>query len=374
MSFFSKLSTEKNHLVCVATSYAAIAAIVRTYHGDDTVRHPVVLFSHTEPVEYHHGRNPALVSEITCQAMGRAISVCRKIRPDFDRLICAIGEPWVTTMSRSVHLEKKDPFMVTKKNLDDLITRDKKLFEQDITKDFPGRDIGLVQASRPVVWINGYQVTHPLGVQAASIDVAVAYSIADAGFMDELGGVFLDAFHRDDIAFISTDIAQIRGIPKTVQRTIVNLGGSTSVISVIDRGRSTFFLSLPSGLLDFEQRIAESFGITKSQISSVMNFATDEKLLAHERDLYYARIETAYAPMGDALRRAGMQLARHIGMLPGQGYVTGIPDWISVLKPLIEKDLGVELSDIPTGDVMHADGTREHTMLTAVILEALSKE
>jgi len=373
MSFFSKKSTEKNHLVCVITSYAAIASVVRMYHGEGATGHPVVLFSHFEMIENRHGRNVAMLNESACQAMARAIGVCKKSRPDFDQLICAIGEPWITTMSRSVHLEKKDPLLVTKKIIDDLVSRDKKLFEIDIARDFPGRDIELVQSSRPVVWINGYQVVHPLGTQAATIDVSVMYSIADGGFVDELSGVFIDAFHRENVSFISTDIAQMRGVPETTNRVMVNLGGSTSNISIIDRGRSTYHISIPAGLHDIEHSIAQEFGVTKSGIASVMKFASDEKLLAHERDDYYRRIEKSYAFLGEMIRRAGMELKRHIGMLPSTGYVSGIPEWITVLSPLLEKDLEIELSPIPAGNVVYTQNARGSDLLTSVILATVLK-
>ncbi len=289
---------------------------------------------------------------------------CRTFHGKFDDIICTIGEPWTTTVTRSIHMDRAEPFKLTQKIIDEMITRDRKSFEQTIIGD-----IGLVQVSQPQIALNGYLTNDIIGQKPKSVDINIAYSIANAGFMDELSGVFLDVFHNPNATFKSVDIAYTKLFSGHNNGVIIDLGGITTTMAIVHGGMVKNIVSIPMGLMDIEDHITKLFAVHKNRVSSVMNFASDEKLLEHERDEYYRRIEMAYRPMGILFEHAVTELRRQVGMVPEPVYVIGVPEWFSVLIPLIQKTTGLATEYVHHADdsVIYAHGTVQNPILSLAI-------
>lgn len=367
MKLFASKKKESTRLVCVVTSYAAMAAVVRTYNDDGATAKPVVVFSSCQPIHARHGRDEKLLNEIACGALRAVTESCRAFHGKFDDIVCTIGEPWTTTVTRSIHMDRAEPFKLTQKIIDEMIARDRKSFEQTIVGD-----IGLVQVSQSQIALNGYLTNDIIGQKPKSVDINIAYSIANAGFMDELSGVFLDVFHDPHITFKSIDIAYTKLSSGYANSTVIDLGGITTTMTVVYGGMVKNMISVPMGLMDIEDHITKLFAVHKNRVSSVMNFASDEKLLEHERDEYYRRIELAYRPMGILFEHAVAELRRQVGIVPEPVYVIGIPKWLSVLIPLVQKTTGLATEYVRHADdsVIYAHGTVQNALLSLAIINS----
>lgn len=341
-SFLKKTSAkETTLLVSVVTSYSVTGSVVRMYHTKGSVGVPVVLFSYEEKIPLRHGRNTELLQQSVLETLKNVLEKCRSFSGHYEKLICTVGEPWVESFSRTSHLEKKEPFLVSQKLIDDLILRESRLFEQEIIRDHQStEEMGIVGISDSTIDINGYRTSHFIKTSAKSLDVHLTFSLAPAGFAESLIGIFTDVFHRTDVFISSMDTARSLLIPVEQKATVLHLGGTTSSLSIIDRGHSIFHSNIPDGLSSVEKNIAHLFALENQDISSVMKFSSDENILNHHRDVYYQRIEAAYRDLGISIRRGILELKRHVEQIPQPLVIVADPFWITVLIPMISQDIG----------------------------------
>ena len=131
-----------------------------------------------------------------------------------------------------------------------------------------------------------------------------------------------------------------------------------------------------SGLVEFEDAIAYLFEVNHAHVASVMKFASDVKILEHERDVYYQRIESAYKNMSAAIRGGLLSIKKQVGNIPEPVVLIASPVWVPMVQPLLEKDLEVSVI-IPQADrfddqVLYTHDARiKNISLSLAILSAL---
>lgn len=344
---------EQLHLVCLVTSYAVTAAVVKVFTQSDSVQEPIMLFSCESVLPIRDTLGFSTDAGITYTALRHVIEECKKNYPVYDRLYCTIGEPWITSTTRTAHLEKREAFSLTKKLIDDLVLRESKLFEQEIVRTYAGtEEVALLQVSRPLIDANGYRIANPVNALVASVDVHCTFSIVSMRLIDGLIGVFADAFHRTDVVFTSFDLAKESLLSNYDQGTIIELGGDTIQVLIKQQGITTLFAAIPEGLHRFEYAIMQLFEVLQKKVSAVLSFAHDDNILQHERERYYHRIVSAYEEISPSVALHSIDIKKHIQQLPSPVVAIGNPDWIEVIKPVLEKDFGTSII-IPRADLLH---------------------
>ncbi len=377
-SFLKKKSSqETTMLVSVITSYSVIGSVVRVYHKKDSVGLPVVIFSCEKKLPLRHAGNPDLLKEYVYEATKNVLEKCRSFSGHYEKLVCTVGEPWVESFSRTAHFEKKESFVVTQKLIDDMVVRESRLFEQEVIRNHQSvEEMGIVGISPVTVDINGYRTPDFLKGSAKSLDIGLTFSLAPAGFAESLIGVFADVFHRTDVFLSSLDTARSFLIPHDQKATILHLGGTTSSLSIIDRGQGTAHVVVPEGLSGLEQNITDAFSVENNRIASVMRFADDENILDYHRDIYYQRIEAAYQDLGGMLRRGLLELKRYMEHVPQPVVLMADPSWISVLLPLISQDTQSTVRLIDSGFfneriIYSENALARNSVLSVAILQAV---
>lgn len=339
---------ETTFLVCSLDSYAVSAAVVRLFLHEGSVPRPVVLFSCEEKVPAYHDGDLGLLDEAVVAAAGRVLAQCRSFQGRVDRLFCGVGEPWVTTLSRSAHLERGEPFRALQKTVDDVMVRENRMAEQDILRTFAdAEEVGIIDISRPTTLVNGYPADGRLDIMARSLDVHFAVSVAPVAFVNALVGAYADTFHRTDVTFLSAEIARTLVAPREGTATVLAIGGITSTLSLVKKGQVSYTVSVAGGMADLERDLGSLFDVRASRLDSVMRFASDEKMLGRDRDQYFVRIRESYRELGDTLRRAVFSLQRHTQSLPGPAYVLADREWVTRLESVLSEDLGIPASAVP---------------------------
>lgn len=336
-----KPQDEQVHLVCLVTSYAVTAAVVKVFTRQESVQEPVLLFSCESIIPIRDGFDYRANASLTYDAIKYALNKCRAFNPVYDKLYCSIGEPWTTSMTRTAHLEKREAFSLTQKVIDDLVTRESKLFEQEVARMYAGsEEVGLLQVSKPLIDANGYRIANPMNALVASVDVHSTFSLVSLSFIDGVVGVFVDVFHRTDIQFTSFDLAKSALLNDYDHGTVVEMGGDTISIVIKQGGVPTLFAAIPEGLHRFEIALMQLFDVPQKKIPQVLSFVGDENIIEHERERYYHRIVRAYEEISPAIALRAIDIKKHVQQLPEPVVVIGHPEWVDVLKVPLEKDLG----------------------------------
>lgn len=374
-----KQKEEQTMCVLVVSSYSVIAAVVRTYHREDAVTKPVVLFSYEEKVPHHHIGGWNNLESLVVGSTKKALEKCRMVHGNYDKIVCALGEPWVMTKTRHITLEKPAQFKLTQKIIDDAIARDSRLFEQEAVRDYAkNEEWGIIHTTRPIVDVNGYRTDNFVGALTKNAMIHVSVSLAPASFVELIMGAYADVFHRVDISFIGTETLVAQLAKHYAHASVIMLGGNSGTLAVFNQGILDFSEKIHRGLADFESGIAYLFNVNNSHISSVFKFASDEKLLEHERDIYYQRIEAAYKGIGDELRMGILRLKKYVGHIAEPVLLIANPHWISIIKSLVEKDIESPVI-IPHHDMFNEvlvythEARVKNVLLSLAILEVLKK-
>ena len=353
--FSSSKKNTSHDIICVSvvTSYSVISSVIQLFHHEHHVK-PVVLFSCQEILPtYHQGDAEALL-EITAHHLKKNLEKCRSCNGSIGRLVCTVGEPWVITRARMIHLEKKDPFTVTQKTIDEMVLRDRKLFDQEIAVDF-GTDMSVFGSVRPQLQLNGYHTQKLSKEPVRTIDVHSAYSLIRPRVMQALTDAYTDVFHRTQVSFQSLNTTNaLIASPERIQ-TLVHVGGLTTQVSVVDHGRMMYVLQIPAGIHDLEDGIMREFSITRNLVGQTVNFYGDHNSTdrAHHESL--RKVMSAYAAYGEVLERGMFELVKHVGKIPEPIIMITYPLWMQGVRGFIETTLGSSvMSPTPTEFVVHS--------------------
>jgi hypothetical protein len=327
----------------------------------------------------YHDFEPVAVRSLALEAARRVLESCRSFHGTFDAIVCALGEPWTMYHHRVVRREKPAAFTITQAIIDDMVSRDRRLFEQELVREYgAGEELGIIESTAPVCDANGYRVTAVVGQKAKVLDVHVVITtvpaVVAAGIMEAVA----DVFHRTDAVFISLEAAQAQLlIPKT-QGLLLSLGGVSSQVLLIDQGVVVRSVPVVSGISMVEDVMKDLFGVQRRQLPSVMGFASDDTILDHHRDVYYRRIEEAYRILGADTKAALHAMQRHHAPLPAPLVVTAPVEWAGVLAPLVEHDAEVPTTipsaDLVEGHLVYAhQAPVRHLPLSLAILQSIRK-
>ena len=347
-SFFSKDTKKGDRTLCVCsiTSYAVTASVVRVLHHESAATNPVVLFSCEEKIPAYHDRDPQVLTRVALLHTKYALERCRSFQGAIDTLVCTIGEPWIVTYFRSAHLERAEPFKVLQKTIDDVVTREKRVFEQEILENYTEGDIemGIVDISRPSVVVNGYPINELSNIPARTLDVHLSVSMAPVVLFEGLVGVYADVFHRTDVVFQSADIARSYAFARRDTATVLDIGGLSSSLSVFDHGRVLHEVALPVGLIDLEEGLRDVFGMKSLHLSSLMRLAEDDRVLEHERGRFAEKITTASALFCRGIERGMLELKRRIPQVSEPVSVFSGRNWLTVVQSGIQGAVGEPIS------------------------------
>lgn len=378
-SFLQKKQKEEATLcVCVVTSYTVTAAVVRVYKREGAVATPIVLFSCEEKISIRQALDSEMLEASVAEHARKVLEKCRSFHGVFDKVVYTIGEPWVTTAARTIHSEKMKPFKVTQKMIDELVSRDTKLFESELSRTLLPEDVGIIEVSKPILSVNGYPATDAFGVPVKTLDLQFAISYAPARLVEGLILAFTDVFHHAEVSFASMTTAASLLIAPHARAAILNVGGVSGMLALVDYGAVTHAIDIPNGLLNFEAIMMQEFDVHQSQVSQVMRFADDDKLLQHHRDLYYRRINTATRELAEGVYRSFLTLKHHVQTVPDPMYLIGNPAWIKTIEPFLVQSGEFKLvapdhAVLDTHITYTHDAKVRHLPLSLAILQSVDK-
>ncbi len=335
----NKPKEERTTCVLIVNSYSVTAAVVRTYHREEAVAKPIVLFSCEEKVPHHRTSGNDVFEYLVEIEIKKVLEKCRMIHGNYDKIVCVIGEPWSMTKTRVINIEKPKPFKITQKIIDEAVLRDSRLFEQEAVRDYAKeQEWGIMHSTQPAASINGYPVPSPIGMLAKSVELHVSTSLAPTYFIEMIMGAYADVFHRADISFMGMEGILSGFVKHQGGAAVVTLGGVSSILSLFNQGVLSHSEKINNGLVEFEDVIAYLFGVNHAHVASVMKFASDEKLLEHERDIYYKRIESAYKNLSSEIRLGILRTKKQVGNIPDPVFLITSPSWATILRPFLETD------------------------------------
>ncbi len=353
--------------ICTIDSYCATVAVVRRFNGEGTMNAPLVIFAASEKIQGETLGNAV-------QALHHVLEQARSHAGNPTKLFCVVGEPWIATITRTVHIEKSGDFKVSKSMIDEALVRDMRAAESDMRRDFPNsEDLMVFDVTSPLFSVNGYRVDqHVIGGMVPSLDITRSLSVIPKIIHEQLVLAVASVFHRDDITVVSRAHAFANTISEE-KILCLSIGGVSTDWMLIDRKNILSSSSSQGGLHDIEHAIAHEFSIPKKLIDSTMSFATDVGLVENARDIYYKRTLRACESWLHEVRASFETLKKQVDQLPNVIVLSADVAWISALAPVIARELGAPIAvasdDVEPYALVFAHDTHVKTSALAQAIE-----
>ncbi len=272
MSLFSK--KEKKELVAVFDigSSGVGGALFWTDGGSS----PEIIFSVRESIPFQEVFDFERFFVNTLKALeevAKEISLSNLGAPS--KIFCVLSSPWYASQTRTILLEKNNPFVFTSKLADSLIQKEIALFKEEHMEKYAslGRDMRLIEFKNMKTSLNGYVTDSPLEKKATKLEMVLFFSMSPEYAlqkMEEAIGRHLRSKGIKFSSFVMAAFAVSRDM--FIHREnflLIDIGSEVTDISMAKKDILKEAIAFPLGKNFILRGIMDSLGKTADQAESL---------------------------------------------------------------------------------------------------------
>ncbi len=261
------------------------------------------------------------------------------------KVLCVYASPWYVSKTKKVHVSNQKPFFVTKPFLDDVLTKEANLFEQELASGTYGEEFksGIVLMEKTIVdaRINGYSIDNPVGQKTTECDIVMYLGIGSAPVVDMVQGLITRHFPytaQDIISHtfplvVQTALQKI--VPHEKNYILCDITGEVTDMTCVSDGVVKNTTSFPSGKFFLIRKLMQNLGVPAEVAQSFLHLwqtgnaqedietKIQEALLDVERE-WSIYLEDALSHLGD------------IRSLPQKVYITADSDVVHVFMDFLK--------------------------------------
>lgn len=215
-----------------------------------------------------------------------------------NRIVCFLSSPWYVSQTRDIRYSKNTPFVFNQKLLDELVTKEIKLFEGDHLQKYTGRgEPRIIESKITQILLHGYKTDDPFGKKVKEIDISAYISISPAPIIDLIERELFRAFHLSKVhfaTFLFSSYAVARDLfPDKEDFILIDVGSELTDIAIVKSDMLTESLSFPRGENFLLRKIAEGLGKSVTESSSLLNMCLDDKLGSPDQEKVSKHLQSA---------------------------------------------------------------------------------
>ena len=180
---------------------------------------------------------------------------------------CFLGAPWYTSHNRTVKISRGQPFIVTKKFMDEVI-------QNEVKKATQEEDV-LIEDKTLSASLNGYKVENPYNHKAQNLELLLYLSFAPKDFIENIRTQISNTLHFDDIQFHTFTLAFFSVLRDTQSSEpnflLINVTGEITEVSVVKSGALKETISFPFGRNVILRKLTELLQISTSEAASLFS-------------------------------------------------------------------------------------------------------
>lgn len=177
---FGHRDTDYGVIVDVHSGSVGIAIL----HTEPGKKEPIILFSFREYIKIlENPDTPGLVRALrhalftaSLQFSQEGLKKLKEYDPDarIGKILLSCGAPWAQTMTRFIHVEDKEPFLITEEKVKSLILEAERRDEEEMQAGALLKELNVTLVERAVVntAVNGYFVENPYGKKGKELSLA----------------------------------------------------------------------------------------------------------------------------------------------------------------------------------------------------------
>lgn len=280
MGIFSRFSKDKRTRVLfvdIGSTSVALGAVVFSKEG-----HPHIEKIISSKIQVLSDLSFEKFEKEMQKSLNISISQMLKEHPfPIDRIEVHLASPWYASQVRNAKLSRPTPFSVTKKVLDDMMTREAKLFsEEELGGDKEGA-LKVLESMVMKVKLNGYEVKDPIGVSAKDLEFSIFVSVAPTEVISGIEKI-IERHYRKPIRF-STFLASSYLVVRDYfhqpgQYLLVDIGGEVSDISLVRDGSLVQSVSFPRGRNFMLRKLSVGLGRSIDEAVSICTLYIEGKV------------------------------------------------------------------------------------------------
>lgn len=288
MSLFSLFKSYSHHPILVIDIGSGSVGGALAYVGSNS--HPVISATRRVPFSIKENISGELLINDMLSALSTVLhDLSKKDRKAIQSAYVIYASPWYSSFSREFNLEKKEPVLVSKKLLDDLIKEHALKLVNDARE---GKSMFL-ERTISHIRLNGYETSAPFGKKANQINVVMYASMIPKTIYDKVESLVHRTFHIGKVEshtfpFVASHIARSLFNPEE-NFIFIDIGSELTDLLISERGAIRSVASFPFGKNHLIRKVATAFGVdpalAESYVRLVHENKAEQELSARIKDL-----------------------------------------------------------------------------------------
>jgi hypothetical protein len=197
---------------------------------------------------------------------------------------CILSSPWYASQTRLIQYDRSEPFIVTKKGIERLLTRETELFQE--SKIFQRSRVDdkppvIIESKVIQIKLNGYPVTMPIGKHAKLLEIALYLSVTPENIHRIIRESITKFWHVPEVRFSSFSLTAfdvIRDLfPEENGFLFMDISGEVTDLSLSRDGVLLESISFPSGKHMLVRAVISGLKTTPAAALSEMDLFLEHK-------------------------------------------------------------------------------------------------
>lgn len=257
-SFFNKQNQALTLLVDIGSASVG-TALVMIEKGQA----PRIVASVRENISFQEVLSSARFLSAMNQALDNALKALQlktKTTGIPAHVFCTLSSPWFILKTRNMHIEKKEEFEVTERNLEGFIDEDIEKLKEELKETLPPQDVRIIEKKIIHIKLNGYEIKNPYKQRTSRMDMSVTVGVSSGRVIQSIERKINNFFHVKSVHFGAFPVAAFSAIrdifPTEKNFLFLDITGEATDVSNVSDDLLTRTVSFPRGKNFFIREIS----------------------------------------------------------------------------------------------------------------------
>ncbi len=249
------------------------------------------------------------------------------------RAMVAYSSPWFILKTKHLSLSQDVPFFITKSFLDDIASKEEKIFKEELNKNDPEMKGSFEVIEKSIVHtkINGYNLDYSIGKKTKTLDAFLCLSVVTKSIIEKTMDTIMKYTHigRDKVlmhTFPLVSFSVIRDIlGNDSDFVIFDVTSEVTDVTLVQNSVVTQTASIPSGRNFIIRAIVREFNVSFEIAESMLSMSKNAKMDEKTGDKMQEIIANTEKEWNIYLENALSELSSDIS-LPANVYMTADED------------------------------------------------
>lgn len=344
MGFFSSANDSKGaHLVLDIGSGYVGAAFVR-FVSVKGRKVPEIIASAVRPIVVDQNNTFPLFLASAVKALSRALVEIQKTHPHAIKTVhCFFSSPWYMSEIHTAVYQRKTPFVVTKRILDEVYQKEVTEFTGRTLKRYKeaGEEVQRIEQKVTAVHLNGYPVGSALGKRTQCLEMSIYLAVCPQSVLTAVQETVAKIFHVRHIDYHTYMLAAYTVARETLVTVpdflLIDVGGEVTDVLLVKKDVVSGVASFPYGYHSLYRQIAAQYNLPLGDIETLMSLYVAGTLEERKRTALQRVLQDAQREWLRMFQES-LELAQQEPGIPGTIVLSGGGSILSVFEETLQSE------------------------------------